>query len=132
MYCIESGESGTYLAYDLHKRPHYQYNVQDRSRIEKEAKEKGIGYRFSNKSKFVEKDNLYHYTNESEKYKVIMNPLVEKFELDHLADMMIDVHKNQSKKITTKKRIEVMGISHAVLVTLHKTINSSLSKCAHM
>ena len=83
LYCIESGESGTYLVYDLHKRPHYQYNVQDRSRIKKEAEANGIRYRFSKKPKFVDAGNLYHYTNESQKYKDIMNPLVNKFDLDN-------------------------------------------------
>ena len=98
MYCLESGDAGTYLAFNLHNRPHYQYDVKDRDRIERNAKKNGIDYIFSNESTFVRKDNLYHYTDDSEEYKEHVKPLLDRFDLDRLADMMLDVHKHEMKK----------------------------------
>ena len=104
LYCLESGEAGTYLVHNLHNQPHYQYHVKDRAKIKKEAENKGITYKFSNKKKFVKNNDLYHYTNESTEYKTHVEPLIDKFDLDGLADMMLDVHKHEMKKKSAADR----------------------------
>ena len=102
LYRLESGDAGTYLAFNLHYRPHYQYDVKDRERIKREAKMKGINYKFSNKSKFERKDNLYHYTDDSKEYQKHVKPL-----LDRIADMMLDAHNHERRNQSENREQEM-------------------------
>lgn len=98
LYCIESADAGTYLAFDLHKRPHYQYPVNQRNKIEKEARSQGVEYHFISQREFESKNNLYHYTNHSSVYKTGIKKYLPEIDLDEIANMLINIHEKESKK----------------------------------
>ena len=104
LYCIESADAGTYLAFDLHKRPHYQYPVNQRNKIEKEARSQGVEYHFISQREFESKNNLYHYTNHSSVYKTGIKKYLPEIDLDEIANMLINIHEKESKKKTVNNR----------------------------
>ena len=58
--------------------------------------------RDSETNQTLHKNNLYQYTNDLEEYKQHINPSNEKFDLDDMADMMIDVHQHECKSKSEK------------------------------
>lgn len=42
LYCVKSGYSGIYLAYDLHKRPHYMKSPSQFTMMEKKQRKKAL------------------------------------------------------------------------------------------
>ena len=88
MFRISGFHAGCYLAYDLHKTPHYQRPYNMRSMIENVAREKGVTMEKVDTTVFEEKDYLYHYSEKSFIYKQYVHPRINEFKLNHVIQML--------------------------------------------
>ena len=88
MFRISGCQAGCYLAYNLHKTPHYQRPYNMRSKIDNEAKKKGLTIEKVDMDTFEEKGFLYHYNENSSIYKEYVHPRINEFQLNHVIEML--------------------------------------------
>ena len=90
LHVIPSSKAGTYLALDLHRRPHYQYYPVDRDRKHQEALEKGIHYHFLDEKEAIVENSLYHFTHDSPTFMEKVTPIINShLDLDKLTNLLI-------------------------------------------
>ena len=88
MFRVSGCNAGCYLAYDLHKTPHYQLPYNMRSIMENDATKKGIIIEKVDTSVFEEKDYLYHYSDKSAIYIEKIHPRINDFQVNHVIEML--------------------------------------------
>ena len=90
LYCVQSGEIGTYLAFNLHNRPHYQFQVSEREDMKKKADDRNISFFLLNRNHHEIKNNLLHYTNTSQFFSDHVQKFVDRVDVIEIADMLIN------------------------------------------
>ena len=137
IFRIFGGHAGCYLAYDLHKTPHYQRPYSMRSMIEKKAQEKGLKVEEVDTSDFEEKDYLYHYSHKSSVYTKYVHPRINEFQLPHVIQMLdkeevcsrgnvaksigwrtIDYEYNNKDKINIPTRYPISAFDRSIMKTM--------------
>jgi len=99
LYCVKSGYSGIYLAYDLHKRPHYMKSPSQFTMMEKKAKEDGINFHPIINDSWSEENNLYHYTNLSKTYQDGMGNFENEFYLSKVISMLLESNDPELRRV---------------------------------
>ena len=79
IYRIPPFLAGTYLLYDLHKNPHYMLNHNQRKQFQKQTNSKNIEIYDVIQSTTEIKNEIYHYTHESNVYKQHVLPYEKEF-----------------------------------------------------
>lgn len=93
LYCVQSGEIGTCLAFDLHHRPHYQFRISERDAIKQKADDSNITYHLLSCNHHEIKHNLYHNTNTSQFFLDHVQKFVDRVYVNEIADMLINCKK---------------------------------------
>ena len=116
IYCVRSGISGTYLAWNLHNRPHYQFPINKRNHLKTLADSKKNDFHELDSNTHKDVGNLIHNTNDSEKYKQ-QRKLIQLFNPKEVADFLFS---------TKKKSRSVGSISRSAgWVSLHEKSKES-------
>ena len=84
--------SGTYLAWNLHNRPHYQFPINKRNHLKTLADSKKMPFRELDSHTHFDLGNLIHHMNDSEKYKQQLK-LIELFDPKEVADFLLATKK---------------------------------------
>ena len=126
LYRIPSFAAGTYLMYNLHKNPHYQLPFSERSRLEKRAKEKNVKVTEVATTDFEVPNQLYHYSNETETFKEIVDERKEDFDLPYVI-RMLDETGPPSKRGNYAKSVGWRNNSYKFQNTLNIPVRSVIT-----
>lgn len=95
MWCVEGKQSGTYLAWQLHARPHSQFPSSYRDIMKKKCDDADIHFHLLQKKRVVEKNNFLHFTDESIEFEEGILPIKDEFELDNIVKLLLDQGDNE-------------------------------------
>ena len=99
IYCLKSFSTGTYLAYDLHRRPHYQFYPSKREEIKQKAAQEGISdFKYFTGETVIKPGNIFHFGSKSKHFQKHASPIInEVIDLDAITDMLMEVEKLQKE-----------------------------------